>query len=384
MVQKKPLSIYIHIPFCVKKCLYCDFASAPGDAEQMGAYVRRLIKEIRSFEAIGSLYRVDTVFFGGGTPSLLPTFYVGQILNQLKKQYEFDPEAEISLEANPGTLNEEKLGAYRGFGINRLSLGLQSIHESELALLGRIHNYKDFLESYELARQAGFRNINVDLMSGLPKQTMDRWVKSLETVAALGPEHISAYSLSLEAGTPFHQKYSEGLGRLDMPGEELDRAMFHETKKILESRGYSRYEFSNYAKKGFECRHNMCYWTLGEYLGFGQAAASYLEGKRFVNPADPGAYQAASEKAYASFRSAPKQSQKEAMEEYMFLGLRTRQGISREDFSRRFGTGFPKQYEKELLDLYRQDLVEQSGGRIRLTDQGIDVSNIILARFLLD
>ena len=384
-MPKKPLSVYIHLPFCVQKCLYCDFASGPAGTDEIAAYMRLLTKEIRSFEAIASIYRVETVFFGGGTPSVVAPFYIVQLLNQLRSQYEFAEKAEITLEANPGTLNAEKLVKYREAGVNRLSLGLQSIHESELKLLGRIHSYEDFLESYELARQAGFANINVDLMSALPKQTMGKWKKTLETVAALNPEHISAYSLSIEEGTPFYERYGEGrIGRLDLPGEELDRAMYHYTKEYLGSQGYSRYEFSNYAKKGFESRHNMTYWTLGDYVGFGRAAHSYLERKRFANPSEKEAYPEASRTAYQRFRAASPQSEKDAMEEYMFLGLRTARGISREDFRKRFGRSFPKQYEKELLELYRSDLVEQAGGRIWLTDAGIDVSNIILARFLLD
>ena len=384
-MKERSLSVYIHLPFCAQKCLYCDFASGPAGKEEIAAYMRLLTKEIRSFEAISSLYRVETVFFGGGTPSFVAPFYISQILNQLRKQYEFSETPEITLEANPGTLDAEKLVTYRKAGVNRLSLGLQSIHESELKLLGRIHSYEDFLESYEMARQAGFTNINVDLMSALPKQTMGKWKKTLETVAALKPEHISAYSLSIEEGTPFYERYGEGrIGRLDLPGEELDRAMYHFTKEYLGSQGYRRYEFSNYARKGFESRHNMTYWTLGDYVGFGQAAASYLQGRRFSNPAGKEEYPEASRTAYQRFRAMAPQSEKEAMEEYMFLGLRTARGVSREDFQKRFGKPFPKQYEKELLELYRQDLVEQAGGRIWLTDAGIDVSNIILARFLLD
>ena len=384
-MKKRPLSVYIHLPFCVQKCLYCDFASGPAGTEEIAAYMRLLTKEIRSFDAISSLYRVETVFFGGGTPSVVAPFYISQILNQLRSQYEFAEKPEITLEANPGTLDAKKLVTYREAGVNRLSLGLQSVHESELKLLGRIHSFEDFQESYDLARQAGFTNINVDLMSALPKQTMGKWKKTLETVADLNPEHISAYSLSIEEGTPFYERYGEGrIGRLDLPGEELDRAMYHYTKQYLESRGYHRYEFSNYAKKGFESRHNLTYWTLGDYVGFGLAAHSYLQGRRFSNPREKEAYPEASAGAYQRFRATAAQSEKEAMEEYMFLGLRTARGVSRDDFQKRFGKPFPKQYEKELLELYRSDLVEQAGGRIFLTDAGIDVSNIILARFLLD
>lgn len=384
MVRKKPLSIYIHIPFCARKCLYCDFASGPGDANQIAYYMRVLQKEIRSFSAISTLYQVQTVFFGGGTPSFVAPHYIEQLLQLLQSQFDLAADAEISLEANPGTLDEEKLNTYRRAGVNRLSLGLQSVHEEELQRLGRIHSFSDFFYSYRIARRAGFRNINVDLMSGLPRQSLASWQESLAKVADLEPEHISAYSLIVEEGTPFYEQYGEGLGRLALPGEELDREMYHFTKEFLASRGYQRYEISNYAKPGYACRHNMTYWTLGDYLGFGQAAASYLEGRRFTNPEGAEEYWQAARSSYQRFRQTPISSEREQMEEYMFLGLRTARGVSREDFKKRFGKDFPPQYEAVLLDLYRQDLALQHEGRIILTDRGIDVSNVLLARFLLD
>ena len=382
--QKKSLGVYIHLPFCAKKCLYCDFASGPAAAEEIAYYMRVLQKEIRSFEALSSLYRVDSVFFGGGTPSFVSAFYIRQLMTQLTNQYEFGKDAEVTLEANPGTLTEEKLIVYRQAGINRLSIGLQSVHAQELERLGRIHSYQDFLDNYKLARKVGFRNINVDLMSGLPRQTMLSWRETLQTVADLEPEHISAYSLSIEEGTPFYDSYGTGLGRLQLPGEELDRAMYHYTKEYLAERGYTRYEFSNYAKKGFESRHNLRYWTMQEYVGFGQSASSFLEGRRFTNPADKKEYWQATRTSYQRYRATAPESQKERMEEYMFLGLRTARGVSREDFKKLFGCPFPREYERNLLELYRQGMVEQKEGRIYLTDQGIDVSNIILASFLLD
>lgn len=384
MVRKKPLSIYIHIPFCARKCLYCDFVSGPADAQRIAYYMRVLQKEIRSFSAISTLYQVQTVFFGGGTPSFVAPHYIEQLLQLLRSQFDLAADAEISLEANPGTLDEEKLNTYRRAGVNRLSLGLQSVHEEELQRLGRIHSFSDFFYSYRIARRAGFRNINVDLMSGLPRQSLASWQESLAKVADLEPEHISAYSLIVEEGTPFYEQYGEGLGRLALPGEELDREMYHFTKEFLASRGYQRYEISNYAKPGYACRHNLTYWTLGDYLGFGQAAASYLERRRFSNPEGAEEYWQAARTSYQRFRQTPISSEKEQMEEYMFLGLRTARGVSREDFKKRFGKDFPPQYEAVLLDLYRQDLALQHEGRIILTDRGIDVSNVLLARFLLD
>ena len=383
-MEKKPLSVYVHVPFCVRKCLYCDFPSAPGTPEEIAYYFRVLQQEIRAFEALGSLRSVSTVFFGGGTPSLVDPKYIGQVLDLLRSLYPFNEAPEISLEANPGTVTKESLEAYKAMGINRLSFGLQSVHEEELKILGRIHGYDDFLRSYELAREAGFDNINIDLMSALPRQTMEKWQKTLETVAGLHPEHISAYSLIIEEDTPFAETYGTREGRIYLPGEEADRAMYHWTKEFLEERGYARYEISNYARPGRECRHNLVYWTGGEYVGFGQSAASYVDGKRFQNPAGREEYPKYVRTAYAKYKKTKPLSLVEREEEYMFLGLRTARGVSREEFRERFGESFPGTYEKKLLDYCKQGFMEKANDRIRLTDKGIDVSNVIMADFLQD
>lgn len=383
-MKKQPLGIYIHIPFCAKKCLYCDFASAPGTPAQMAQYFRVLSQEIRSFEGLGSLYTVRSVFFGGGTPSLVPEGYLRNVMRLLHELFEWEPDAEVSIECNPGTLTPEKCAAYREMGIGRLSLGLQSVHAEELARLGRIHSYREFEESFYAARRAGFRNINVDLMSGLPKQTKEMWQETLETVAGLRPEHISAYSLSLEPGTPFYERYGTPIGRMELPGEETEREMYRMTAKILQEAGYHRYEISNYAKEGYECRHNLAYWTGGEYVGFGQSAASYLNRRRFVNPAGAAEYLAFAKNAYAAYRNTRPQTEKEQMEEYMFLGLRTSRGVSAAEFSARFGKPFPEQYEKVIERYTALGFLGRRKGRIVLTEQGIDVSNPILSEFLLD
>lgn len=383
-MDKRPLSVYVHVPFCVRKCLYCDFPSAPGTPEEIAYYFRVLQKEIRSFEALGSLHGVSTVFFGGGTPSLVDPKYIGQVLDLLRALYPFEKDAEITLEANPGTVTKESLDAYRRMGINRLSFGLQSVHEEELKILGRIHSYADFQKSYELAREAGFANINIDLMSALPRQTMEKWQKTVETAADLEPEHISAYSLIIEEGTPFAETYGTRQGRIYLPGEETDRAMYRWTKAFLAERGYARYEISNYAKPGRECRHNLTYWTGGEYIGFGQSAASYVDGKRFQNPAGKKEYPEYARTGYAGFKKTKPLSLKEREEEYMFLGLRTARGVSREEFKERFGESFPGSYEKKLLEYCKQGFMEKANDRIRLTDAGIDVSNVIMADFLQD
>ncbi|MBQ5952906.1 MAG: oxygen-independent coproporphyrinogen III oxidase [Lachnospiraceae bacterium] len=383
-LDKKPLSVYVHVPFCKRKCLYCDFPSAPGTPEEIAFYFRILMQEIRSFEALDSLYTVSTVFFGGGTPSLVDPKYIRQVLDLLRAQYHFEEDPEISLEANPGTLTQESLAAYRDMGISRLSIGLQSANEDELKILGRIHSFEDFQKSYELAREAGFANINIDLMSALPRQTMEKWQRTLQIAADLKPEHISAYSLIIEEGTPFAETWGTGVGRVYLPGEDLDREMYHYTKEFLASRGYERYEISNYALPGFESRHNMTYWTGGDYVGFGQSAASYLDGRRFQNPAEKTEYLEEAREAYGRFKSTRPLSLKSREEEYMFLGLRTHRGVSREEFKLRFGESFPGTYEKKLLDYCMQGFMEKEDDRIRLTDKGIDVSNVIMADFLQD
>ncbi len=383
-MEKKPLGIYVHIPFCVRKCDYCDFVSGPAEGPEIAGYVRVLLQEIHSFEALASLYRVSTVFFGGGTPSLILPRHIESILRMLRQQFDWEEAPEISIECNPGTLDEEKLGEYKTMGVNRLSIGLQSVHDSELRLLGRIHTFEDFQSNFELARRLGFRNINVDLMSGLPHQRIGAWQETLETVAALRPEHISAYSLSVEPGTPFYERYGTPIGRMSLPGEEIDREMYHLTKTVLERQGYHRYEFSNFAREGFECRHNLAYWTGGEYLGFGQSGASYVNQRRFVNPRDKAEYWKTARRAYERSKTVPRQSVKEQMEEYMFLGLRTARGISRTEFVRRFGESFPAVYEEALEKYCRDGFMVCEGDRYSLTDRGIDVSNPILADFLLE
>jgi len=382
-MDKKALGIYVHIPFCVRKCEYCDFVSMVGTPDEQAYYIRVLKKDIRGFEALSNLYQVQTVFLGGGTPSVLDIAQMERIMEQLHEQYEFAEDAEISIECNPGTLTEEKLAKYRGMGFNRLSLGLQSVHDDELAALGRIHSYNDFLTSYRLARKAGFTNINVDLMSALPGQSVDSWKETLEKVAELNPEHISAYSLSIEEGTPFYEKYSGAQGRALLPKEKDERAMYHYTKEFLESKGYHRYEVSNYAKDGKECRHNLVYWTGGEYVGFGLGASSYLGGKRFSNPKEKQAYWEYARNAYNTYRTLPSQSEKDAMEEFMFLGLRMSRGISMKEFEERFHVPFQQVYGDPVRKMVMQGMLEENGNILRFTDRGVDVSNHLLVEFLL-
>ncbi len=382
-MTKADLGIYVHFPFCARKCDYCDFVSMVGSPDEQAYYIRVLKKEIRSFEALENLYLVRTVFFGGGTPSIMDTVQLERVMEQLREQYEFAEDAEITIECNPGTLTEEKLQRYREMGINRLSIGLQSTHNEELKVLGRIHSYEDFLESYRLARKVGFQNINVDLMSGLPGQSVEAWDDVLRTVVALNPEHVSAYSLSIEEGTPFYERYASTKGRLLLPKEKEERDMYHMTKEILEEAGYHRYEISNYAKKGRECRHNMIYWTGGEYVGFGLGAYSYLGGRRFGNPRNKQEYWESARSAYQNYKATPPQTEKATMEEFMFLGLRMMRGVSTREFEEKFHVPFQEVYGEPVRKMLAQGFLEEDGSWIRFTDKGIDVSNRLLVDFLL-
>lgn len=381
----KELELYLHIPFCVKKCNYCDFLSAPAGEETRAAYVDALLEEIRGFDEPED-YEVVTVFFGGGTPSILPGQEILRIMEALREKFSFRKGAEITLEANPGTVDKEKLSFYKKAGINRLSFGLQSADAEELKKLGRIHTWEKFLESFQLAREAGFSNINVDLMSALPGQTKESWEKTLRQVLALQPEHISAYSLIIEEGTPFYQLYEKDVERRDageepelIPSEEEERAMYETTGRILKEQGYLHYEISNYAKPGRECCHNLGYWQRRDYLGFGLGASTLLNPVRYKNTEDLEAY-LGGDFSKKEFFVLTKDNQ---IEETMFLGLRVLEGVSKEQFREQFSCELRVVYRKELEKLEKEGLLEEEGDFVRLTSRGIDLSNPVLAEFLL-
>lgn len=383
---RQPLELYIHIPFCVRKCLYCDFLSFPAGEETQERYVAQLINEITAMGArYASDYQVVSIFLGGGTPSILHAEQTSRILQAVKTSFKWAADAEVTTEANPGTVDLEKLQVYLASGINRLSLGLQSTEDRELKALGRIHTFDEFKKSYAMAREAGFTNINVDLMSALPGQTEASYRGTLETVLALNPEHISAYSLIIEEGTPFYDRCEE----LDLPDEDEERTMYHDTKTILRERGYERYEISNYARPGYECRHNIGYWTGVSYLGLGLGASSYIGGERFMSEPDLSAYLLTEPSAFSGrrhHRDRHLQTQKEQIEEFMFLGLRLTDGVSDAEFQRRFGISLKSAYGPVITRLIKNGLLEQapSADRLRLTEYGIDVSNTVLCEFLLD
>lgn len=384
--MKKNLSIYVHIPFCIQKCAYCDFLSKPATEDIREAYIASLLRKMERTREVAQNYHVRTIFFGGGTPTAIDAGQLTRLLEKLRELYEIDEEAEISLESNPGTLTAEKLSAYKRAGFNRLSIGLQSTDEKELKLLGRIHTYEDFLKNYQLAREAGFTNINVDLMSGLPGQTTQSWKRTLKKVAALNPQHISAYSLIVEEGTPFYLLYKDDVLKREkgekpeqLPSEEEERTMYSDTETILASYGYHRYEISNYAKPGYECRHNIAYWTRQNYLGYGLGSASLMDNQRF--------HATENLKTYLSqkyvYEDITTLTMGEQMEEFMFLGLRMMEGVSLADFYDQFHQSFWDIYGSAYRKLEAQGLIERKENRLMLSKRGIDISNYVMACFLL-
>lgn len=393
------LSIYIHIPFCVRKCLYCDFLSFPLSASRfentlsdsadarMRSYVNYLQEEIINAAPRYKEYQVLSIFFGGGTPSLLPDGEVRRIMETIRKCYRVAEDAEITIEMNPETVTEEKLQEYITCGINRLSIGLQSADDDELMRIGRIHDYSAFEKAYELSRKAGFHNINIDLMAALPEQSVDSYKWTLQKVTELKPEHISAYSLTLEEGTPLYKVQTT----YRFPTEEEDREMYALTEKILGSCGYHRYEISNYALDGYECRHNKVYWQRGNYVGFGLGASSMVNNVRWSNPADMELYSAyakcLAQDANRDDGHVPSRhllTIHEQMEEYMFLGLRMMYGVSMRKFAENFGTSIEEIYGEVTDKLCAQGLLVREEGYIRLTARGIDISNYVMAQFLFD
>lgn len=407
--RRRDLGLYIHIPFCIKKCDYCDFLSAPAEEDTIRRYFDSLFTEIRSYKGRNSSYVVPTIYIGGGTPSCVEPGYITELMDIIYDTFQIDGERlEATIEVNPGTVTKGKLEAYKIAGINRLSFGLQSADNTELKLLGRIHSYEQFKANYGLAIEVGFHNINVDLMSALPGQTINSWETTLNEVVRLQPEHISAYSLILEEGTPFFNRYGEGSPQKEaLPDEEADRAIYYKTKEILKTNNYSRYEISNYAKEGYESRHNISYWIGTEYLGMGLGASSLLNDARFHNTHELEQYINAC-KSYLSDKQAyinndnANNSDKfmidsigirqevelltiqQRMEEFMFLGLRMCRGISRAAFFHRFNKSLEAIYGEVIQPLIYNKLLVSEGDALYLTDYGIDVSNIVLACFLFD
>ena len=380
--MKKDLGLYIHIPFCVKKCEYCDFLSWNAGEEERQQYVAALLSEIESYREFAKGYRVSTIFIGGGTPSVLLPKQMEDILQKIYEIFELERRAEITIEVNPGTVDEEKLQCYKENGVNRLSMGLQSVKDEKLRLLGRIHTYQEFVESYELARKAGFDNISIDLISSVPGQTLQEWKEELETAAAQNPEHISVYQLIIEEGTPFYEKYAEHPELL--PDEETSREIYLWTGKFLKEAGYEQYEISNYAKPGKESRHNLKYWERGDYLGLGLGAASMVRNIRMSNTKDMRTYLERCDKPKTMREDVQFLEEPRQMEEFMFLGLRKTRGVSKKEFERIFGREMDMVYEKALHKCLENGMLLEHKDRIFLSEEGTLLSNMVLSEFLFD
>lgn len=385
MIKKKDLELYLHIPFCVKKCNYCDFFSASGSEEEQEAYVQAMVQEIHWYQEKFRLYEVKTIFLGGGTPSLLSGNQAERIFQSLHDSFKIARDAEITMEMNPGTVDLQKLKQYKEVGVNRLSIGLQSAQNRELKMLGRIHTFEDFLETWNEVEKAGFENRNIDLMSALPGQKLETWEDTLKKVLALQPEHISAYSLILEEGTPFYKWYESGkfdAGDWELPSEEEEYTMGERTIQILQDAGMHRYEISNYAKPGKECRHNLGYWNRTEYLGIGAGSSSLIGETRFNHIRDRKEYVEMIHRGEAVDTEQEFLSTESQMEEFMYLGLRKTEGISRAAFQDYFQKSLDEIYGMIIEKLSDENLLECDGDRVRLSHRGMDVSNCVLAEFL--
>lgn len=389
-MRRKQIGLYIHIPFCKQKCSYCDFCSYANKESFIKRYIQCVLKEIIEvgnnnkidFEnGKDDLFLVKTIYIGGGTPSLIDSKYIVQIIEDIKLNFEIDEKAEITIEVNPGTVTLEKLEDYNKVGINRLSIGLQSTHEHLLKEIGRIHTYLDFLDTFRFAREAGFENINVDLMIGLPNQTLAEVQDSIEEIVSMEPEHISVYSLILEENTPLFKKVEEGL---ELPNEDLERKMYWAVKQTLEQNNYIHYEISNFAKKGYESKHNLDCWNQKEYIGFGIAAHSYTNGIRYSNIENIEQYikNYDEDKTEENLVFHEKQDMEAMQKEYMLLGLRKIDGVSIQEFKIKFVANPVFLYHSELEKLVNEELLEIDGDQIKLTNKGLDLANIVWEEFV--
>lgn len=374
------ISLYIHIPFCAQKCLYCDFPSFARKDHLRKAYIEALNKEIINLREKHNNLEINTIFIGGGTPSVLESNELECLLKEIAK-LNMAKDIEYSMECNPGNLTEEKLEVMKKYGVNRISMGLQAKQDNLLKGLGRIHNYKTFKENFLLAKKVGFNNINVDLMFGLPNQRLNEWEETLREIISLEPAHISAYSLIIEEGTAFYNLYEND--KLKLPTEEEERKMYHLAKEILEENGFNQYEISNYAKEGKECRHNLAYWNMDNWIGVGSASASYINGKRIKNISSIEEYINSINERGEAVEEIINNSKNDNMEEFMFMGLRKINGIDENEFKKRFGMNINDVYGEILNKYIDEGLLIRESGRFFLSEKGIEISNVIMADFLL-
>ncbi len=378
----KKIGVYIHIPFCKQKCYYCDFISYVNKEKYFDKYVQALTKEMRSF-LYNNDVKIQTIYIGGGTPSFIDAKYIERIMMVLQEQNQMKNAEEITIEINPGTINKEKLETYKKVGINRLSIGLQSTDNSILKQIGRIHCYEDFLNTYELARKVGFSNINVDLMIGIPNQKISDIKNSLKEIIKLKPEHISVYSLIVEENTPIEKMINEG--KMELPDEETERNMYWYVKNFLELNGYKHYEISNFAKEGYESKHNLDCWNQNEYIGFGVAAHSYIEDIRFGNTASIEEYLNNYENGEPEKNKIIDEVGKDVFskeQEFMLIGLRKIEGVSIQEFKNKFGDNPIFVFKNELNKLVDEELLTVDCDRIKLTNRGLDLANLVWEEFV--
>lgn len=374
--MKNNIALYLHFPFCVRKCLYCDFCSLGGaDEGEMQAYTDALLKELREKAKIAQSYCVDTVFLGGGTPSLMPLSALERIFSVISASYSMADNAEITIEVNPKTADLEKLSAFRTFGINRLSMGVQSFQDNELAALGRVHTALDAWQTFLAARRAGFSNINLDLMYGIPYQTPTSFARTLDEALSLSPEHISAYSLILEEGTPFFEKKDE----LPLPDEDAEEQMHFSLTERMRAASYGHYEISNYAKEGYACRHNLHYWRMEPYLGFGAAAYSFFGNERYGNTRDIKAYARA---PLSSVSDSLSLGEEDLAYDTIMMGLRLGEGIDLAAYEKRFGFKMEERYAEVIERYTALGWMKTERGRLFLSESGMRFSNTVLVDFL--
>lgn len=371
--------LYIHIPFCKRKCLYCDFPSYSNMEKHISPYIEALKREIKLIALKHPGMHLTSIFIGGGTPTYISYQYMQDILQTVQACFDIQKEAEVSIEANPGTFDFFRLQKYREMGINRLSIGLQAWQDRLLKKLGRIHTQKEFLKGFQAAKEAGFQNINIDLMLGLPDQSLEDWKETLRQVSSLNPTHLSCYSLIVEEGTPFYTIQEQGKLKLD---EDLEREMYYYTQKYLKKQGYDHYEISNFAKQGFECRHNLLYWNVKPYIGVGVAAHSFINDVRYANISLlPKYIEELSHNRLPIVREHTVTKQ-ELIQEFMFLGLRKIEGVSKQNFHQKFGKSIEKVYRDVLQELQDKKLLQIKGDNIFLTSKGLDFANRVFQAFL--
>ena len=378
----KELGIYIHIPFCKQKCYYCDFVSYANKEEKIQEYIECLQKEIEmeSEKYKNEEYEITTIYIGGGTPSFIDASYIERIINTIKQNYKLYENPEITIEVNPGTINEEKIRKYKDIEINRISIGLQTTKDNLLKQIGRIHTYEEFLNCYKIVKKIGIDNINVDLMLGLPNQTLEDLKEGLIEVINLKPNHISLYSLILEENTILEKMVRQNMAKL--PEEDLEREMYWTTKNILEKNGYIHYEISNFSKEGYESKHNLNCWNQKEYLGFGAAAHSYMKKTRYSNTENIEKYINQEMQSKQLHMVHEVQKEEEQKKEYMLLGLRKIDGVQISSFKNKFGCNPIMEFKNELNKLTQEGLIEIDLDQIKLTEKGIDLANIVWEEFI--